>query len=121
MKPTDCLLFAATLLEQNGDKPNTIHELNSIVTKNISNSSSLFEEQFSLFTATGQATSESRRIQSKIASNIPKEKLPDPRTLASVAAQVLPLTSGRSGDGGTSPKPRDEDVLCGRGGLINSE
>ena len=121
MKPTDCLLFAATLLEQNGDKPNTIHELNSIVTKNISNSSSLFEEQFSLFTATGQATSESRRIQSKIASAIPKEKLPDPRTLASVAAQVLPLTSGRSGDGGTSPKPRDEDVLCGRGGLINSE
>jgi hypothetical protein len=86
MKPTDCLLFAATLLEEDGKQP-------------------------------AAATSGHHSFAQS-----PFSKTPDTRTLPSVVARSSSTTTtSRQGETAAdgSTKPRDVDVLCGRGGLIN--
>lgn len=85
MKPTDCLLFAATLLEEDGKQP-------------------------------AAATSGQYSMDQS-----PFGKTPDPRTLPSIVARSSFTTTSRQGETAAdgSTKPRDVDVLCGRGGLIN--
>jgi hypothetical protein len=105
MKPTDCLLFAATLLEQDTNDPAPESKGGRPLDNSVD--TPIQADQ-------GSSSSLAATIPSKT-----KKKNPDPRTLASVAAQV----PAASKDGGTTDenitKPREFDVLCGRGGLIN--
>ena len=103
MKSTDCLLFAATLLEQ--DANDSARESKG---RHVGNGvdKSLQVDQGS-----------SSLAKTKLSKT--KKKNPDPRTLASVAAQVPPASKDGSAAGENLTKPREADVLCGRGGLIN--
>jgi hypothetical protein len=103
MKSTDCLLFAATLLEQDTTDP-APESKGRPVGNGVDKSLQLDQDSSSL-----------------AATNLPKakKKNPDPRTLASVAAQVPPASKDGGAKGENITKPREADVLCGRGGLIN--
>jgi hypothetical protein len=103
MKSTDCLLFAATLLEQ--DTTASAPESKGRHVGNSVDKSLQVDQDNSSFAVT------------KLSKR--KKKNPDPRTLASVAAQVLPASKNGGVTGGNLTKPREADVLCGRGGLIN--
>jgi hypothetical protein len=117
MRPTDCLLFAATLLEDDDmQQPATASEV-------VDARSGATTSQIAAFRS---SSSSSRAPPTAIFApdtslypqvTIPA-KIPDPRTLASVAASVLPMIGNESLPEG-AVRPKDVDVLCGRGGLIN--
>jgi hypothetical protein len=102
-KSTDCLLFAATLLEQDTTDP-APESKGRHVGKGVDKSLQEYQDSSSLA---------AKKLWKA------KKKNPDPRTLASVAAQVPPVSKDGGATGENLTTPREADVLCGRGGLIN--
>jgi len=104
MRPTDCLLFAATLLEEDSNSSS------AVATSPRSTAVTALQTKFSLSQLDPGGT-RSEPLSSPV-------KVPDPRTLSSFTNLLAPSITGHS----SSPcfaTPRDVDVLCGRGGLIN--
>lgn len=96
MRPTDCLLFAATLLEEDSKQP-------------VLHASSRRQAQ-------GTASTAEQITGSRLGS-VPTNHS-DPETLAPAGVKNLSVPRGDEASGGLT-KPREDDVLCGRGGLVN--
>jgi hypothetical protein len=115
MRPTDCLLFAATLLEDDDmQQPATASEVVDARSGATTSQIAAFRSSSSRAPPTAIFAPDTSLYPQV---TIPA-KIPDPRTLASVAASVLPMIGNESLPEG-AVRPKDVDVLCGRGGLIN--
>lgn len=115
MKATDCLLFAATLLEQ--DAAEALVAASTTLSTSLSNNSVLGMSHTTTSFVPPAITSLPVK-KTKPLKKMVCEKIE--RSLQKVALQQkLQQEQQQQVDGDCENKPKDADVLCGRGGKVN--